>query len=82
MGDKGTALLSSSDETLSRRGIEGINKRTVPLSQMWSKVKSILRKLKPRTFDELMETLKQALNSVTFDDISGWFKNQGYILHN
>ena len=53
-----------------------------PIELMWSKVKSVLRKLKPRTFDELMEALKQALDSVTFDDIVGWFNHHGYILNN
>jgi transposase len=53
-----------------------------PIELMWSKVKSVLRKLKPRTFDELMESLKQALDSVTYDDIVGWFKHHGYILNN
>ena len=52
-----------------------------PIELMWSKMKSILRKLKPRTFDELMEALKQALDSVSFSDIVGWFKHHGYILN-
>jgi len=53
-----------------------------PIELMWSKVKSILRKLKPRTFEKLMEALKQALDSVTCSDIIGWFKHHGYILNN
>ena len=52
-----------------------------PIELMWSKVKSILRKLKPRTFDALMEALKQALDSVTYCDILGWFIHHGYILN-
>jgi len=52
-----------------------------PIELMWSKMKSILRKLKPRTFDELMEALKHALDSVSFSDIVGWFKFHGYVLN-
>ena len=52
-----------------------------PIELMWSKVKSILRKLKPRTFDELMDALMQALDSVSFNDVVGWFKYHGYILN-
>jgi len=52
-----------------------------PIELMWSKVKSILRKIKPRTFDELMEALKQALDSVSLIDIAGWFKHHGYIIN-
>lgn len=49
-----------------------------PIELMWSKVKSVLRKLKARTFDKLMETLKLALDSVTYEDIVGWFEHNGY----
>ena len=52
-----------------------------PIELMWSKVKSILRKLKPRTFDELIAALGQALDSVTYGDIVGWFKFAGYIVN-
>lgn len=53
-----------------------------PIELMWSKVKSVLHKIKARTFDELMEALKQALDSITYCDIAGWFKHHGYILNN
>jgi transposase len=49
-----------------------------PIELMWSKVKSILRKIKPRTFDDLIDALGKALDSVTYDDILGWFKHHGY----
>jgi transposase len=52
-----------------------------PIELMWSKVKSVLRKLKPRTFDDLIDGVKQALDSVTCNDIIGWFKHHGYILN-
>jgi transposase len=53
-----------------------------PIELMWSKVKSILRKLKPRTFDELLDALNKALDSITYNDIIGWFNHHGYILNN
>ena len=45
-----------------------------PIELMWSKVKSILRKLKPRTPDELLDALHCALESVSYMDILGWFR--------
>ena len=52
-----------------------------PIELMWAKVKSILRKLKPRSFDDLFTALGQALDSVTYDDIVGWFTHFGYIVN-
>lgn len=52
-----------------------------PIELMWSKVKSILRKLKPRTFEELITALGKALDSVTYNDIAGWFEHNGYIVN-
>ena len=49
-----------------------------PIEQMWSKVKSILRKLKPRTVPELYENIKIALGEVTENDALGWFAHSGY----
>jgi len=53
-----------------------------PIELMWSKVKAVLRKLKPRTFDDLISALGQALDSVTCNDIIGWFNHHGYIINN
>lgn len=49
-----------------------------PVEPMWSKVKSSLRKQKPRTPEELEAAMRVALNSVTYSDIVGWFENYGY----
>jgi len=49
-----------------------------PIEPMWSKSKSTLRKLKPRTPIELEDATCQALNSITYNDIVGWFENDGY----
>lgn len=49
-----------------------------PIELMFSKIKAILRKLKPRSFDELVTSMGNALNSVAFSYIIGWFKHDGY----
>jgi transposase len=52
-----------------------------PIELMWSKIKAILRKLKARTAETLEDALFQALNSVTYSDIAGWFEHHGYVLN-
>ena len=49
-----------------------------PIELSWSKMKSILRKLKPRTYDELELSLKIALESFTNSDVLGRFNHDGY----
>jgi transposase len=49
-----------------------------PVELLWSKVKAILRKEKARTFETLEKSLKLALDSVSVNDIAGWFKHCGY----
>jgi transposase len=49
-----------------------------PIEKMWSKVKSILRKLKARTEVELIAAIAQALDYVTPQDVKGWFESCGY----
>ena len=49
-----------------------------PIENCWSKVKSILRSIKPRTLEELLEALVQAFSSLTLQDILGWFRHSGY----
>ena len=51
-----------------------------PVEQLWSKVKSYLRKVKPRTLDALYDSLKVALNSVSVADIKAWFSMANYSL--
>jgi len=47
---------------------------------MLSKVKAILRQLKDRSWEDLQKALKTALAAITLDDISEWFKHNGYIV--
>jgi transposase len=52
-----------------------------PIELAWSKVKSILRRLKARTWPDLIEALKQALQAITTQDILGWFAHCGYAIN-
>lgn len=44
-----------------------------PIEPMWSKVKAVLRRLKPRTEDSLYEAVATALREVTPTDCGGYF---------
>jgi transposase len=49
-----------------------------PIEKMWSKVKQIVRGIKPRTEEELFAATATALDAVTADDALGWFESCGY----
>ena len=49
-----------------------------PIEKMWSKMKSILRRIKARTTEELDAAIKTALDAVTPQDAEGWFLSCGY----
>jgi len=49
-----------------------------PIENCWSKVKSILRSIKPRSAEQLFEALEKAFAAITTQDILGWFKHCGY----
>jgi transposase len=48
-----------------------------PIEELWSKAKQFLRRLEPRSRKSLYETLGQALEHVTAQDIMGWFRHAG-----
>ena len=52
-----------------------------PIELAWSKVKTILRRLKARTDDVLLEALKTALLAITPQDIVNWFAHCGYAVN-
>ena len=52
-----------------------------PIELVWSKVKTILRRLKARTFPDLIEALRQALLAITPQDIHAWFAHCGYAIN-
>jgi len=49
-----------------------------PIELVWSKVKTVLRRLKPRPPEALLEALREALLAITTQDIRGWFAHCGY----
>ena len=49
-----------------------------PIENCWSKVKALLRSLKPRTVEELLDALVEAFASITLHDILSWFRHCGY----
>jgi transposase len=49
-----------------------------PIELCWSKVKSRLRSLKPRTLPDLLDALVQAFSTITLYDILHWFEHCGY----
>jgi transposase len=49
-----------------------------PIEHGWSKVKALLRSLKPRTLPDLLDALGEAFASITLHDILGWFRHCGY----
>lgn len=51
-----------------------------PIELAWSKVKTILRRLKARTLPDLIEALKLALQAITPQDIHSWFAHCGYAI--
>lgn len=51
-----------------------------PIEAMWSKIKSILRGIAPRTYEELKQAFQRAINSVTASDCQGFFSNAHYAI--
>lgn len=50
-----------------------------PIENMWSKMKSILRKMGARAKDTLKKAISAALWEITPGDREGWFRGCGYI---
>ena len=50
-----------------------------PIEPMWSKVKAFLHALKARTPSGLLTGIRDALRSITPDDVLGWFAHCGYV---
>ncbi len=49
-----------------------------PIEPMWSKVKEILRSIKARTAEALLEAIGVAVQAITATDAQGWFAHCGY----
>lgn len=71
------------EEAIERRGawvifLPAYSPDLNPIENCWSKVKAILRSLKPRSFDQLQDALVEAFSRITSHDILGWFAHCGY----
>ena len=51
-----------------------------PIEKCWSKIKTVLRRCKARTYDELVEAFNLAFQSITPADARAWFAHCGYLL--
>jgi len=49
-----------------------------PIEKMWSKIKEIIKRLKPRTNSEFHNALTSALYDVSEEDLNGWYEECGY----
>jgi hypothetical protein len=49
-----------------------------PVEQAFSKINNILRKLRGRAHQALLEAMEEALSKVTPADAAGWFEHCGY----
>jgi len=49
-----------------------------PIEVALSKIKNILRKVRARTHDALLEAMAEALSALTPADAAGWFDHCGY----
>jgi transposase len=49
-----------------------------PIELCWSKIKRMIRKKAPRTFEELKEVTSEAFKSIKTSDLEGWFTHCGY----
>jgi len=49
-----------------------------PIEEAFSKLKSILRCIGPRTRDDLYKAIEYAIRTITANDASGWFWHCGY----
>ena len=49
-----------------------------PIENIFSKVKQLFRKIRPRNFRQIVNAAKQVLNEITLDDIESVFLHCGY----
>jgi len=49
-----------------------------PMEKVWSKLKQAVRRARPRTAEALLAAVGQAMDTITQEDIRGWFTYCGY----
>jgi transposase len=52
-----------------------------PIELNWAKLKSVLRKIKPRTFEEIEFAMKTALEIFIKSDLLNWFVHDRYVVN-
>lgn len=52
-----------------------------PIERCWSKIKTYLRRAKARTYRALLKALREALATITEDDLRAWIEFCGYPVH-
>ena len=53
-----------------------------PIENMWSKIKTLLRKFMPRTTREFKAAISQSFKAITQNDLKSWYAHCGYSLTN
>lgn len=49
-----------------------------PIEEMWSKIKTCLRKSSARTLEQFQNAIKKSFEAVSQNDLLGWFRHAGY----
>ena len=52
-----------------------------PIEPMWGKVKQVLKKYSPKSMKEFAKYIKIGFESITSDDLLGWFDHCGYSIN-
>jgi transposase len=81
--------LSSHRSTTAIEAIEAVGARVVylppyspdlnPIENIFSKVKQLFRKFRPRNYRQIVMAAKRVLNTITLDDIESVFLHCGYV---
>lgn len=72
-------IFSVIEDSVQRNELEEYNKNCFfspdfnPIEKMWSKIKSISRKIKIRIIDSLHDAIINAFSTICASDCSGWF---------
>jgi len=53
-----------------------------PIGNIFSKIKQIVRRIKPRSFDKLIDAIAEAINAVKMHEICNAFEHAGYAITN
>jgi len=51
-----------------------------PIENLFAKIKQVVRKIKPRNFEDLIDAIAEAINSITQRNIQNAFEHAGYLL--